>query len=201
MINKQPTTLREYFLVMIEPLICHIHCTIHEVCREMWTYLTTIFFFCQTRPESSSLVQHQFGAFWNGSSPLLALRKWLFWQEFTCLIDIKINISILQLIQNLKPSRVVILTSAPVCEYHTRDPGNITSDFVKVLKTKAWQEKFSQKECSYLETPNIIKGQAASGQIFFFNCGKVFAGAPGGGTKGILRCGCVAGTPEPSACT
>lgn len=67
-----------------------------------------------------------------------------------------------KLIQNLKPSRVVILTSAPVCEYHTRDPGNITSDFVKVLKTKAWQEKFSQKECSYLETPNIIKGQAAS---------------------------------------
>ena len=118
-----------------------------------------------------------------------------------CLIYIKINISILQLIQNLKPSRVVILTSGPVCEYHTRDPGNITSDFVKVLKTKVWQEKFSQKECSYLETPNIIKGQAASGQIFFFNCGKDFVGAPGGGTKGILGCGCVAGTPEPSACT
>ena len=102
----------------------------------------------------------------------------------------------MQLIQNLKPSRVVILTSAPVCEYHTRDPGNITSDFVKVLKTKAWQEKFSQKECSYLETPNIIKGQAASGEIFFFNCGKDFAGAPGGGTKGILGRGCVAGTPQ-----
>ena len=66
----------------------------------------------------------------------------------------------------------MILTSAPVCEYHTRDPGNITSDFVKVLKTKAWQEKFSQKECSYLETPNIIKGQAASGQIFFLIVGK-----------------------------
>lgn len=78
----------------------------------------------------------------------------------------------MQLIQHLKPSRVVMLTSAPACEYHTRDPANITSDFVKVLKTKAWQENFSQKECSYLETPNIIKGQAASGKIFFFNCGK-----------------------------
>ena len=132
--------------------------------------------------------------FVESSSPLLALRKWLFWEEFTCFTS---NISILQLIQNLKPSRVVILTSAPVCEYHTRDPGNITSDFVKVLKTKAWQEKFSQKECSYLETPNIIKGQAASGQIFFFNCRKDFAGASRGGTKGILGRGCVARTPQP----
>ena len=45
MINKQPTTLHEYFLVVIEPLICHIHCTIHEVCGEMLTYLKTIYFF------------------------------------------------------------------------------------------------------------------------------------------------------------
>ena len=70
----------------------------------------------------------------------------------------------LQLFQNLKPSQVVILTSAHACEYHTRDPGNLKSDFVKVLKTDSWKEKFPKKECSFLETPNIISGLAASGK-------------------------------------
>ena len=70
----------------------------------------------------------------------------------------------LQLFQNLKPSRVVVLTSAPACEYYTSDPGNLKSDFVKVLKTDSWLETFSQKECSFLETPNIVRGLAASGK-------------------------------------
>lgn len=67
-----------------------------------------------------------------------------------------------KLLENLKPSKVVILSSAPACDYHTNTPENLKSDFVKVLKTDSWLEKFSQKDCSFLETPNIISGVAAS---------------------------------------
>ncbi|XP_068698409.1 proteasome assembly chaperone 1-like isoform X1 [Montipora foliosa] len=67
-----------------------------------------------------------------------------------------------KLFQNFKPSQVVILTSSPACEYHTSDPGNLKSDFIKVLKTDSWQERIPEKECSFLETPNIVSGLAAS---------------------------------------
>lgn len=69
-----------------------------------------------------------------------------------------------QLFENLKPSKVVILTSSPACDYHTNAPENLKSDFVKVLKTDSWQEMISHKECSFLETPNVISGVAASGK-------------------------------------
>lgn len=58
----------------------------------------------------------------------------------------------------------MILTSSPACGYHTSTPENLKSDFVRVLKTDSWQEKISHKECSFLETPNIISGVAASGR-------------------------------------
>ncbi|KAJ7363691.1 Proteasome assembly chaperone 1 [Desmophyllum pertusum] len=54
-----------------------------------------------------------------------------------------------KLFENFKPSKVVILTSAPACEYHTNTPGNLKPDFVKVLKTDSWQEKISHRECSF----------------------------------------------------
>ena len=73
-----------------------------------------------------------------------------------------------QLFENLKPSKVVILTSSAACEYHTNAPENLKSDFVKVLKTDSWQEKIPHKECSFLETPNVISGVAASGKIANF---------------------------------
>lgn len=73
-----------------------------------------------------------------------------------------------QLFENLKPSKVVILTSSAACEYHTNAPENLKSDFVKVLKTDSWQEKISHKECSFLETPNVISGVASSGKIANF---------------------------------
>lgn len=69
-----------------------------------------------------------------------------------------------QLFENLKPSKVVILTSSPACDYHTNAPENLKSDFVKVLKTDSWQEMISHNECSFLETPNVINGVAASGK-------------------------------------
>ena len=61
----------------------------------------------------------------------------------------------------------MILTSLPACEYHTNAPENLKSDFVKVLKTDSWQEKILRKECSFLETPNVISGVAASGDVLF----------------------------------
>ena len=70
-----------------------------------------------------------------------------------------------QLFENLKPSKVVILTSLAACEYHTNAPENLKSDFVKVLKTDSWQEKILHEECSFLETPNVMSGVAASGRI------------------------------------
>jgi len=50
----------------------------------------------------------------------------------------------------------------PACEYHSSDPETLKSDFVKMLKTDSWQGTFSQKECTFLETPNIVSGLAAS---------------------------------------
>lgn len=61
----------------------------------------------------------------------------------------------------------MILTSLPACEYHTNALENLKSDFVKVLKTDSWQEKILHKQCSFLETPNIISGVAASGNVLF----------------------------------
>lgn len=72
---------------------------------------------------------------------------------------------IFQLFENLKPSKVVILSSAPACEYHTSTPENLKADFVRVLKTDSWQEKIAHRDCSFLETPNIISGVAASGTV------------------------------------
>ena len=70
-----------------------------------------------------------------------------------------------QLFENLKPSKVVILTSLASCEYHTNAPENLKSDFVKVLRTDSWQDNILHKECSFLETPNVMSGVAASGKI------------------------------------
>ena len=82
---------------------------------------------------------------------------------FVC-IPLSSFFMIFQLFEFLKPSKVVILSSAPACEYHTDTPEDLKSDFVKVLKTDSWLEKLSQKECSLLETPNVISGVAASGE-------------------------------------
>ena len=58
----------------------------------------------------------------------------------------------------------MILTSSPACDYHTKDPENLPSDFVKVLKTDSWKKSFPEVECAFLETPNVIGGLAASGK-------------------------------------
>ncbi|XP_031553110.1 proteasome assembly chaperone 1-like [Actinia tenebrosa] len=63
---------------------------------------------------------------------------------------------------NVRPSKVIILSSAPACEYSTSDPSNLKSDFVKMLHTTAWNKSNEKTDIGFVETPNTIRGVAAA---------------------------------------
>lgn len=66
---------------------------------------------------------------------------------------------------SIRPSKVIILASAPLCGHRTRDPSLCyKTDFVRMLHTSAWKES-TEKTVAFLETANITRGVAAAGKM------------------------------------
>ncbi|KAK3739009.1 hypothetical protein QZH41_010482 [Actinostola sp. cb2023] len=82
-----------------------------------------------------------------------------------CLTHVDENIAFFwtkKLFEQVKPSKVIILTSAPVCEYNTSEPDSLPSDFLKVLHTTEWTKDGRALPCGFVETPNTVRGLAAA---------------------------------------
>ncbi|XP_032242471.2 proteasome assembly chaperone 1 isoform X2 [Nematostella vectensis] len=67
-----------------------------------------------------------------------------------------------KIFSHIRPAKVVILTSSPASEYNSDDPSEIKTDFVKMMKTNAWSNSCAGPDITYIQTPNTVKGLAAS---------------------------------------